>query len=68
MKAIIDRFEGNIAILEFEDGTIHELKITGLPKGCQEGDSLLIESGVISLDSEETARRYDKIKKLMNDL
>lgn len=68
MKAIIDRFEGNMAILEYDDGTIHEMKINSLPKGCHEGDCLLIESGAVSIDLEETARRHDKIKKIMDDL
>lgn len=68
MKAIIDRLEGNLAILEYEDGSIQEIDINRLPKGSREGDCLLIESGVISIDSEETEKRYNKIKKLMNDL
>ncbi len=68
MKAIIDRFEGNMAILEYDDGTCHEMKITSLPKGCHEGDCLLIEAGTISIDLEETERRYDRIKKRMDDL
>lgn len=68
MKAILDRLEGNLAILEYEDGSIQEIDINRLPKGSSEGDCLLIESGVISIDSEETEKRYNKIKKLMNDL
>lgn len=62
MKVIIDRFEGEFAIVEIEEG-----KFTSLPKivipNAQEGD--VIE---IKIDEKETKHRKEKIKNLMDDL
>lgn len=62
MKLIIDRFEGNFAVIEAEDG-----KIYNIPKElfhcCSEGDILNLE-----FDEEETLKRKNNAKSLMNNL
>ena len=63
VKVIIDRFEGDYAIVELPDMTMVDMPISLVPKGAREGDVL-----VISIDAEETAKRKEKIKKLMDDL
>ncbi len=68
MKAIIDRFEGNFAIIEYTDGIFKELPIDRLPEGCKEGDCLIIENETITIDKLETNKRTANIKKLMGDL
>mgnify|MGYP001063035623 FL=1 len=63
MKVIIDRFEGDYAIVELADGTMVDMPISLVPKGAREGDVL-----VIGIDADETAKRKERIKKLMDDL
>ena len=62
MKVIIDRIEGDYAIVEIGVG-----KIVSVPKmlfqNAKEGDVFKIE-----IDSEETNIRKEKIQKLMNNL
>ena len=62
MKLIIDRFEGDFAVVEAEDG-----KTYNVPKGlfhcCSEGDVLNLE-----FDEEETKKRRENVKNLMNKL
>ena len=62
MKYIIDRFEGDFAVLEIEKG-----KFVNMPKifleDAKEGDVV-----VITIDKSETKERKEKIENLMNDL
>lgn len=62
MKVILDRFEGEYAILE-----IDENNIISVPKilvgGASEGDVL-----DISVDKNETNKRKRNIEKLMEDV
>lgn len=63
MKVIIDRFEGDYAVVELEDKTICNMPIKLLPKEAKEGSVLKIE-----VDIESTEDRREKIKKLMDEL
>ncbi len=62
MKVIIDRFEGEYAVVELSIG-----KFVNMPKelvpNAHEGDVINI-----SIDFEETKKRKKNITKLMNDL
>ncbi len=62
MKVIIDRFEGNYAVVE-----IHKNKFVNLAKelvpDAKEGDVVNI-----IIDKEDTKKRKNKIKNIMNDL
>ena len=62
MKVIIDRFEGEIAVIELAIG-----KTINVPKelfpNAKEGDVFSIE-----FDKNETESRKEKITSLMNDL
>lgn len=54
----IDRFEGDCAVCEREDGTMKELPRTALPKGAREGDILAeYPNGRLVHDHAETQRR-----------
>ncbi|SHI67998.1 DUF3006 domain-containing protein [Thermoclostridium caenicola] len=68
MKVIIDRFEGSFAVCEKEDRTMMHIERNRLPAGAGEGDVLVIQGDVISLDAEETALRRQKIRKMMESL
>ncbi|NLJ58236.1 MAG: DUF3006 domain-containing protein [Tissierellia bacterium] len=62
MKVIIDRFEGDYAIVETEDRIMVNLPKSLVP-GAKEGDVVSI-----IIDEEETKKRKDNINKLMDDL
>lgn len=68
MKAIIDRFEGNIAVLELENETMLDMERSRLPQNANEGDCLIIDGNSITIDNEETKRRKACIEELMNEL
>lgn len=63
MKVIIDRFEGNYAVVELEDKRVCNMPVELLPKGAKEGSVLKIE-----IDTEETNNQKERIKKLMDEL
>ena len=62
MKVIVDRFEGDYAIVELDIG-----KVINVPKilfpNAKEGDVFKIE-----IDNEETNNRKNKIQGLINEL
>ena len=63
MKVIIDRFEGDYAVVELPDMSTVDMPIQLVPEGAKEGDVLIIE-----IDIEETKKREEQIKKLMDEL
>lgn len=60
MRVIIDRFEGNFAVVELEDGTMVNMPKILVPN-ANEGDTVTIES---YRDTE----REKRIKKLADEL
>lgn len=66
MKAVIDRFEGDMAVVFFGEG---ELKVDIpkklLPEGAREGSWLKVS---FELDLEGTQQQEEKIKKLLEKL
>lgn len=63
MKVIIDRFEGDFAVVELPDKTMVNMLKTLLPSEAKEGDVISI-----TVDKEETKNRRAHIEKLMNDV
>ena len=67
MKFILDRFEGDYAVLEKEEGgTIDVLKEK--VNGAREGDVLLFENGKYTVSEEETHIRKKRIEEKMRKL
>lgn len=62
LKVIIDRFEGDYAIVETDDKVMINLPKSLIP-GAREGDVISI-----IIDEEETQKRKDNIQKIMDDL
>ncbi len=62
MKVIIDRFEGDYAVVEIQKGSC-----VNIPKillgSAKEGDVITID-----IDKDETLKRKNRIDNLMNDL
>lgn len=61
---IIDRIEGNWAVIEFEGETFN-IPINLLPQNAKEGDVINI---IISVDSKATSERRYNMDKLMDEL
>jgi len=68
MNVIIDRFEGIYAVCEKEDKTMMDIKRINLPSGAKEGDVLIINNNIITVDIDETKKRHSEIDKLTEDL
>lgn len=62
MKLIIDRFEGEFAVVEADGGVTFSIP-KELLKCTREGDVLNLE-----FDEAETKKRADNVKKLMGEL
>jgi hypothetical protein len=63
-KCIIDRFEGDYAVIEYGRTTFN-LPRSLLPREAKEGDILTFD---IHIDKEETKMRSQYIKKLADEL
>ena len=63
MKVIIDRFEGDFAIVELDAGVFVNMPRALVPAGAGEGSVISIE-----VDPEATNGRRESIKKLMKDV
>jgi hypothetical protein len=68
MKYIIDRFEGDLAVCEAEDGKLVDIEKSKLPKNAEVGDVLVLENGKFRVDKKETEKRRKEIEDLMNEL
>ena len=68
MKVVIDRFEGEIAVLEKNERTTFSIPRSHLPQESREGDVLDIENDEIRVDVDETARRKQIAEKLLDEL
>jgi hypothetical protein len=67
---VIDRFEGDFAVLEAPEGGTVDVQRAKMPAGAKEGDALKYDeaSGIYSPDEEATRLRGEKIKELMDEL
>ena len=63
MKYIIDRFEGDYAIVELSDKTIVNIPKAAIPPEAKEGSVI-----DVTVDKDSTVARSEKINKLMGDL
>ena len=66
-KYVIDRFEGEFAVLEKADGTTVDVKKSDLPP-VKEGDVVIFNDGAYTVDSEETQKRKEIIAEKMSKL
>jgi len=67
MKGIIDRFEGDYAVVEFEGRKMVDIHKRDLPAGLKEGDAIRSTDGAYVYDKLET-ERIKKETKTMFDL
>lgn len=64
---IIDRFEGDIAVLETDMGMVNTDR-AALPKEACEGDVLVMENGAYTVDKEATLARREAVKNKFRNL
>jgi len=64
MRCIVDRFEGDYAVVEYFDKVLNIPRVF-LPAETQEGAVLDV---IIMLDDNETGKLKSEIKELMNDV
>ncbi|OAT73744.1 DUF3006 domain-containing protein [Parageobacillus thermoglucosidasius] len=64
VKGIIDRFEGDIAVVEIDRKT-HDLPKAIFPKEADVGDVVIIE---VTIDKKETEKLRKEIEELMNEV
>lgn len=67
-KAIIDRFEGDWAVLEIRKGNFIRIERSQLPVQCREGDVLVRQNGHYIIDLQETEERRQRLQKKMENL
>ncbi len=63
MKFTIDRFEGDFAVVELDNGDMMDVPKCFIPKGAKAGDVIKVE-----VDKEGTKERKKKIEELAKDL
>ncbi|USK71786.1 DUF3006 domain-containing protein [Peribacillus asahii] len=66
-KGIIDRFEGDIAVIEFDD-IMKDIPKSRLPKKAAVGDVLVFDGDRITIDTNEKAKLKQEIEDLMDEL
>ena len=68
MKGIIDRFEGDYAVVEFEGRNMVEIHKKDLPAGLKEGDVIRSIDGTYVFDAQETERIKKETKTMFDKL
>ena len=69
MRAVIDRFEGDVAVLELDDGeSFAAVDRSSLPEGAREGDALLGEKGAGLGDEDAPRENHAANERLMDVL
>jgi len=66
-KGIIDRFEGEFAVVEFE-GAMETIKLSDIPNDAREGDVIVFENNRWTIDREDTKRLKNETQKLADEL
>jgi transcription elongation factor len=66
-RGVIDRFEGDIVVIETEGRTI-DVPMGRLPQKAKAGDVVIIDGDKFRLDRAETKKRKAEIDVLMDEL
>ncbi|AHF11502.1 MULTISPECIES: DUF3006 domain-containing protein [Dehalobacter] len=68
MNGVIDRFEGSVAVVEFDGNNRKNINLTDLPAEIKEGDVVVFNDGKWQLDQNQTARLKAEIDILARDV
>lgn len=67
MTGIVDRFEGNFAVVQLYSGKIIDIAKSKLPMNIKEGYVINVGKN-ITVNYEETKKRKEEIEKLSKEL
>jgi len=67
-KYIIDRVEGNYAIIEKENGDMYKISIENIKGNFNEGDILITRGEYFEIDKKFTLNRKNKINDSMKNM
>lgn len=67
MKGVIDRFEGEFAIIEI-DGEMKDINRSDVDAEAKEGDVVRLDNGVWKKDAAATEARSKSVKKRFDSL
>lgn len=67
MKGIVDRFEGEYAVIEV-DGKTRDVKRNLIADSVRVSDVVILNNGIWERDSDETDKRKKEVKKLMDSV
>ncbi|MEC2056099.1 DUF3006 domain-containing protein [Peribacillus psychrosaccharolyticus] len=68
IQGIVDRFEGNIAVVEIDGKEMKDFPKKTLPKGVKVGDMLIFDGDTITISREGTEKLRKEIEDLMDEL
>ena len=68
MLVIVDRIEGQLAVIEFPDRTTKDIPVNELPKDLKPGDCFLYNDGLFFAAPEETLKRKAKMDELIKSM
>ena len=69
IKLIIDRYEGDIAVLVGDDGKTCEVRASDIPFAAREGDCVeLSDDGTLIALPDETKARAERVNKLLEKI
>ena len=67
-KYIIDRVEGNYAIIEKENGDMYKISIENIESNFNEGDILIKKGECFEIDKKFTLNRKKQINESMKNM
>lgn len=67
MKGIVERFEGEYAVIEV-DGETRDVKRNLIADSVRVSDVVILKNGKWERDSDETLKRKKEVKKLMDSV
>lgn len=68
LQGIIDRFEGEFAVVEIEGTEMKDFPKSVLPRGAKIGDVLIINGDEITISNKNTKRLRKEVNDLMDEL
>lgn len=68
IKGIVDRIEGNIVVVELEDGSTTDYPKNLFPKSISPGDAVNMTNGKFVIDANKTKKLKKEINDLMDEL
>ncbi|MDP4128250.1 MAG: DUF3006 domain-containing protein [Bacillota bacterium] len=68
MALIIDRFEGDFAVVEVDGKEMKDIPQKDIPQSAKEGDVLKLVNGTYEIDVDGTKRLRAEAEQMMKDM